>query len=280
MAIWDKITTGGNVEDRRGNTPGMAITGAGGLIAMLLAIGLSFMGLNISPNTIEEMLNNMSSLVPQSAQQQEQPEEFRGADSYEVFASRVLGSANQMWSAVFAENGYRYQEPRLVLFRDVTNSGCGIATSQVGPHYCPNDQTIYLDETFFDELHQQFGASKGEVAQAYVISHEVGHHVQNLLGALGSSYGSQDEMINLELQSDCYAGVWAYSVDRLGVFESDKEIEEALSAASAVGDDHIQEKTTGRVDRESWTHGSSDQRVNAFKTGYSTGNPGQCVDLQ
>ena len=163
-----------------------------------------------------------------------------------------------------------------MLFRGATRSQCGVASSQVGPHYCPIDQTIYLDETFFDELRQRFGGSSGEVAQAYVIAHEVGHHVQNQLGVLAENQNSQKGSIAIELQADCYAGVWAYSQARNGVFENG-EIQQAMSAAEAVGDDNIQEKTEGRVTPENWTHGSSEQRVNAFTAGYETGNPGQCT---
>src|SRR5690606_27246777 len=170
----------------------------------------------------------------------------------------------------------QYEKPKLVLFRDATRSSCGIASSQVGPHYCPGDMTIYLDETFFDELKKRFGGSSGEVAQAYVIAHEVGQHVQNQLCALSAGANiSNEEQIRIELQADCYAGVWAYSKARNGVFE-DGEIAHAMSAAAAVGDDNIQQTIEARVTSENSTHGSSEHRVNAFTKGYTAGDPGQC----
>lgn len=280
MANWDRITSMGNVEDRRGMTPTVAFAGAGGLITLLLTVGLNYLGLNVSPATVQEVVNSVSAIQNSTVSQQEQPPEFRGADSYEVFTQRVLGSSNDVWKRVFAENNLTYEEPRLVLYRQATQSACGVAASQVGPHYCPEDSTIYLDETFFDELQRRFGSNTGDVAQAYVIAHEVGHNVQNQLGLFGqSSMQTQDGMIEAELQADCYAGVWAYAINKNGVFESG-EINQALEAAAAVGDDHIQKTQTGTVNPETWTHGSSEQRARAFEKGYTTGKPGQCVNLQ
>ena len=147
--------------------------------------------------------------------------------------------------------------------------------SQVGPHYCSLDETIYLDETFFDELTEILGAQGGDVAEAYVIAHEVAHHAQNELGIFQRAGDSQEAAINLELQADCFAGLWAYSIKDLGVFEQG-EINEAIDAARSVGDDRIQQETTGRVNPEKWTHGSSAQRVQAFNTGYETGSLKSC----
>ena len=279
MANWDDIESSGNVEDRRGTGPAIALAGGGGLVALLLTIGLNFLGLNIPQSTVQDILGTLQSLDSGLAKQAEQPAEFQGDDSYEIFTEKVLGSTNDVWDGVFARNDLTYQQPRLVLFRQATRSGCGIATTAVGPHFCPNDATIYLDETFFDELKTRFGSDTGQVAQAYVIAHEVGHNVQNQLGALTSpSLQTQEGMIALELQADCYAGVWAYTQARNNVFENG-EINQALSAAAAVGDDHIQQTQTGSVNPETWTHGSSEQRVNAFTLGYNTGQPGLCVDL-
>ncbi len=167
-----------------------------------------------------------------------------------------------------------------MLFRTATQSGCGTATSDVGPHYCPADSTIYLDETFFEELQRRFGAEGGDVAEAYVISHEVGHHVQNELGIMddirsGSSGAAREDSINLELQADCFAGVWANSVSQIGVI-GPGEIKEAIDAAEAVGDDRIQKSVTGQVNPETWTHGSSVQRAQWFNAGYNTGKPADC----
>ena len=165
------------------------------------------------------------------------------------------------------------------MFRGATRSGCGVASTQVGPHYCPYDNTIYLDETFFEELKKRYGGNDSEVAQAYVIAHEVGHHVQNQLGVLNSrTQSSRQGSIALELQADCYAGVWAHSQSKNNIFEKG-EINQAMEAAAAVGDDHIQQTVEGRVAPENWTHGSSEQRVDAFTTGYETGDPGRCVGL-
>lgn len=276
MARWEKIGSVGNVVDRRGAGGAIGLAGTGGLIAILVTLGLNFLGLSVPQATVEQILAEVDSLQSTQVDDSQQPAEFRGQDDYEVFASRVLGSADDVWAGVFEQNSREYQPPRLILFRGVTQSGCGIASSQSGPHYCPSDNTIYLDETFFDELRDRFGADTGDVAQAYVIAHEVGHHVQNQLGILDSSIArTQEGSIALELQADCYAGVWAHTQAKSGVFESN-EVNEALSAVAAVGDDAIQQTIEGRVTPENWTHGSSEQRVNAFTTGFETGDPGQC----
>ncbi|QQS19899.1 zinc metallopeptidase [Candidatus Saccharibacteria bacterium] len=282
MALWDKIGSTGNVEDRRGiGTGGIALTGVGGLVVFLL---FAFMGGGTGENgsVLEQILGQATN--QQTSQTSEQAAEFQGADQYETFTKKVLGSNNDIWQDIFAVQGVEYTAPKLVLFRQLTQSACGAASSTVGPHYCPYDQTIYLDETFFDELQQRFGGSSGDVAQAYVISHEVGHHVQNLTGTMEQVQSEQQEnpgaandlSVKLELQADCYAGVWARSISQLGVFENDQEIKEALSAAAAVGDDHVQETIQGRSSPETWTHGSSEQRVKWFTTGYDTGKAAAC----
>ena len=275
MARWDKIGSTGNIDDRRGmNAPVFA---GSGIVAVLVAMALGYFGIYVPQSTIEDAISQIQSLQSAQVDEAEQPIEFRGDDDYEIFASKVLGSNNDVWTTVFSRNNEQYQAPKLVLFRSATRSGCGVATSAVGPHYCPNDTTIYLDETFFNELKQRYGGSSGEVAQAYVIAHEVGHHVQYQLGALTSeAQNSRAGSIALELQADCYAGIWAYSQAKNGIFE-DGEIEQAMSAAAAVGDDNIQETVEGRVTPENWTHGSSEQRVNAFTTGYTTGDPSRCT---
>lgn len=274
MARWDRITGKGNVEDRRG-LGGPAVAG-GGIATLLITLALGYFGFYVSPSTVDQVIGQIQGLQSGQVDESKQPVEFRGEDDYEVFTSKVLGSSNDLWSKVFTLNEQTYEAPRLVLFRGTTRSSCGIASSQVGPHYCPIDKTIYLDETFFDELKKRFGGSSGEVAQAYVIAHEVGHHVQNQLGALeDGSQKTREDSIALELQADCYAGVWAYSQAKNNVFENG-EIKQAMSAAAAVGDDNIQETIEGRVTPENWTHGSSEQRVNAFTTGYKTGDPARC----
>ncbi len=267
MANWGNLGGRGNVEDRRSFGP-TAIGGGLGITGILIALALNFLG----GGDITDVLNQIQNVTVQT-QQTYNAKDFEGADSYEVFASTVLGSNNDTWSKIFAQNNMTYDPPKLVLFRGSTNSACGGASSDVGPHYCPVDETIYLDETFFDELRVRFHANGGDVAEAYVIAHEVGHHVQKQLG-LGQAE-SNDESVKTELQADCFAGLWAYSIKELNVFEPG-EIKEALDAASAVGDDRIQKTITGRIDPESWTHGSSAQRVSWFNAGFTSGSVAQC----
>ena len=280
MANWDQITTEGNVEDRRGTGATVAFAGTGGIVALLLTLGLNYMGLNVDQSTVEQVINSVQSLNAGKAQQTTQSPEFQGDDSYEVFTKKVLGSTDDVWVNIFQQNNKVYVKPKLVLFRQATQSGCGVATTQVGPHFCPEDDTIYLDETFFDELHSRFGSNVGQVAQAYVIAHEVGHNVQKQLGVFDNGPATDSRAsIDIELQADCYAGVWAYAEQKNGLF-ADGDIDQALSAASAVGDDHIQKTEGMGVNPETWTHGSSAERVNAFNTGYTTGQPSKCVNLQ
>ena len=275
MAIWDKLGGGGDIEDRRG----ASVLGlGGGLIATVVALGLGYFGISADPALIEQLI--AASGIGSSEQQ---PAEFQGTDSYETFASNVIGSTDRYWKAELAGQ-IDYPSPKLVLFRDATRSGCGVATSDVGPHYCPADSSIYLDETFFDVLAERLGGSNGDVAQAYVMAHEVGHHVQNVTGTMErvqsdpayQATGENSLSVRLELQADCYAGAWAYSIRDAGVFESEAEIQEAIDAAGAVGDDRIQ-STTGSVNPETWTHGSSEQRVEAFNRGWNSGDSSVCT---
>jgi predicted metalloprotease len=178
MADWGRISNRGNVQDRRGFSP----VGIGGGLS-LGALALLFLFNILTGGSPEDILNQLENL-PIEPQNNITREEFEGEDSYEVFASKVLGSNNAMWSSLFSRSGRTYTEPKLVLFRTATQSACGVSTSEVGPHYCPNDKTIYIDETFFDELVRRFGAQGGDVAEAYVIAHEVGHHAQSELGIL------------------------------------------------------------------------------------------------
>ncbi|MDD5069002.1 MAG: neutral zinc metallopeptidase [Candidatus Pacebacteria bacterium] len=271
MAFWNKINSQGNIDDRdrRGVRPGVIVGGGLGLTGLVIVLLMNFLG----GGSVGDVLTQLQDVQTETSQSYD-AKDFEGADSYEVFASKVLGSANDMWSKVFAESDMAYDEPKLVLFRTATDSGCGGADARVGPHYCPLDQTIYLDETFFDELTTRLGAEGGDVAEAYVIAHEVGHHVQYQLYDLPDNL-SNEESIQLELQADCFAGLWAYSLKDLGVFEPG-EIHEAIDAAGAVGDDRIQSEVTGRVNPESWTHGSSAQRIAAFNKGYESGLVKEC----
>ncbi len=278
MANWDRISSRGRVEDRRGMR---SVVGGVGLTGVALYLLVSY--LTTGEISVVDVLNQVQNLQIETPQSVGDTSHFEGEDEYEVFASTVLGSNNEMWREKFGQMNKSYEEPRLVLFRQVTQSACGQATSAVGPHYCPLDRTIYLDETFFDELTSRFGARGGDVAEAYVIGHEVGHHVQNLQGKLEETMresqrdrSKANEMsIAQELQADCYAGLWANSIKDLGVFEQG-EIIEAMDAAEAVGDDRIQESVSGRVNPESWTHGSSEQRKEWFTKGYESGEVEGC----
>jgi uncharacterized protein len=275
MANWGRITSRGRVEDRRGFAPiamgGLSMTG----------LALYFLFSVLSGGTVTDVFQDLQNLPVQ--QQEFTNTGYEGSDEYEVFAATVLGSNNDMWEQLFTQSDKTYTPPTLVLFRSATVSGCGTATSQVGPHYCPLDQTIYLDETFFDELTNRFGAQGGDVAEAYVIAHEVGHHAQQELGIMGEvQRGQADDpnlantlSVQLELQADCFAGLWANSIRNEGVFAAG-EIHEAIDAAAAVGDDRIQQRVTGYVNPENWTHGSSLQRKEAFNNGYTSGNLEAC----
>jgi uncharacterized protein len=275
MANWGNIFSRGNVEDRRSFGPvaarGISLTG----LALLLIFNF------LSGGDIGDILGQID-VAPTQQTQPLDNTAFEGDDDYEVFASKVLGSNNDMWRQKFSERNLTYNPPKLVLFRSSTYSSCGTATSRVGPHYCPLDKTIYLDETFFDELTNILGAKGGDVAEAYVISHEVGHHTQNELGILGQqnsgslTAGDSNELsVKIELQADCFAGLWVNSIRDLNILEPG-EVYEAMDAAEAVGDDRIQEKVTGYINPENWTHGSSEQRVFWFNKGYQEGNMESC----
>lgn len=200
-----------------------------------------------------------------------------------AFVSFVLDDIQEFWAEEFKASGSTYERAKLVLFeRSVTTGGCGSAPSAVGPFYCPPDQTAYIDLTFFAELAAQLQFS-GDFAQAYVIAHELGHHIQNLTGVNAAVREASEKTpskaneysVRQELQADCFAGAWAYSVYQAGLLESG-DIEEALNAASAVGDDRIQKQSGTAINQETWTHGSSEQRVSWFKRGFESGDPGQC----
>ncbi len=268
MAFWDKITSRGKVDDRRSvlGASGMGITG------LLLLMGVTYL---LGGNPLQVFIEQGPAQL-QEQNSQSSPSQYTGEDSYELFVSQVLGSTNDTWSTLFSTLGKQYQPPELVLFRNYTESSCGGAEGVVGPHYCPLDEKIYLDETFFIELQNRLGAQGGDVAEAYVIAHEVGHHVQHQLGILGTEVRSNAQSIEVELQADCFAGLWAYSIKNDEVLEFG-EINEAIDAAAAVGDDRIQERTQGKIQPESWTHGSSADRVGAFNEGYTNGSLSACL---
>lgn len=274
---WQQGRRSDNVEDRRGMAmPGMKISGLG-IIAVLL----------ISLITRTNPLRLLA-LLTQGSPQTESPATTpgnapsSGYDTQKEFASVILADTEDVWSQQFQEMNRSYEAPKLVLFSDQVQSACGLSSAAVGPFYCPLDSEVYLDLSFFQELDQRFGAP-GDFAQAYVIAHEVGHHVQNLLGISDKVHRaeenarSQEEVnalsVRLELQADCFAGVWAkHAKNPL----EDGDVDEGLNAAAAVGDDRLQKQAGGTVSPESWTHGSSQMRSTWFRKGLQSGSINSC----
>ncbi|MGK2964634.1 MAG: KPN_02809 family neutral zinc metallopeptidase [Tepidiformaceae bacterium] len=281
-----------NIEDRRGQRASGGISGMGGiaklgipgiLIAIVLAVIGGQGGLGGGGGggfDITDIFQQLpaapvadSSPLPGAPDPQ--------ADMVE-FVSFVLDDIQVMWTDQFSGGGEPYREAQLVLFTDSVSSACGNATSAVGPFYCPADEKVYIDLDFFDELSERFGAP-GDFAQAYVIAHEIGHHVQNVTGISSQVRRLQQEnpddandlSIRQELQADCLAGVWGYSTYQRDILESG-DLEEGLGAAAAVGDDRIQKTSTGQINPDTWTHGSSEQRMKWFRIGFDTGDPAEC----
>ncbi len=268
---WRGERQSSNIEDRRGMSVGRVAVG-GGLGSILLVILALIFGADPG-QLFEQVPNNPSSEVQSSRPANPEEEELK------QFVSVVLAKSEDVWNNVFSQNGRQYREPTLVLFTDRVQSACGMAGAAVGPFYCPGDEKVYIDLSFYEELRRRFNAP-GDFAQAYVIAHEVGHHVQNLLGIsdrVDAMRGRVSEVeanqlsVRLELQADFFAGVFARYVRDQGVLEPG-DIEEALRAASAIGDDQIQRQTTGYVVPDSFTHGTSEQRLRWFKKGYDTGD--------
>ena len=253
------------------------MVGGGGL-ALVVVLFMAFCG--VDPSQLLQILEQADSgsvSVPQDqdtwpAQGERAPGSSLGDDQSE-FVSVVLAETESTWGRIFAQSGYRYRPPTLVLFTDAVDSACGFGSSAVGPFYCPADEKLYIDLGFFDELRQRFGAP-GDFAQAYVVAHEVGHHVQNLLG-IQERAGANAQSVRLELQADCLAGIWGHFANRSDLLEPG-DIEEGLRAAAAIGDDRIQRMSRVRVSPESWTHGSSAQRVAAFQQGLEAGSISTC----
>jgi predicted metalloprotease len=257
----------------------------GGLGTILLVLVALYFG--IDPAIIVDQSQSPvpgpgtpSQTVPYSAS----PEESRLAD----FVSVVLADTEDTWHALFREMGKTYEEPSLVLFSGAVESACGYASAAVGPFYCPADHKLYIDLSFYNDLQSRFGAP-GDFAQAYVIAHEVGHHVQNLLGIAEKVHSLRSQVSEVdanklsvltELQADCFAGVWAHHADQARRIIEEGDVEEALNAASSIGDDRLQRRSRGYVTPDSFTHGSSAQRVRWFKRGMETGNIGQCNTFQ
>jgi predicted metalloprotease len=270
----------GQVTDRRGGRlrgGGMAVGGGLGsliLVAIVLLMGGNLGdlgGVGLGPVTDGPVGSQLAS------------ECETGADANERVDCRIVGAVNSLdayWSEEFAAAGQTYQPARTVLFSDAVNTQCGGATSAVGPFYCPLDQTIYLDLGFYDQLETRFGAEGGPFAEMYVIAHEYGHHIQNLLGFLeqGRDAGAEGGAVRVELQADCFAGVWGGNAVDTGFLEpvTREQLNQALDAASVIGDDRIQEQTQGQVNPETWTHGSSEQRQEWFSTGFESKTADAC----
>lgn len=280
---WQQGRRSENVEDRRGS----GFTGGGlkiGGVGLLLILGIALL---TGQNPLQ-LLNYLPQETSQVETPVPSPGESQVYDESKDFVARILGDTEDTWTEIFAKSNRAYTPPKLVLFTQMVESACGTSSAAVGPFYCPLDGKVYVDLTFFNELSQRFGAS-GDFAQAYVISHEVGHHVQNLLGLSDQvrelqQQGSQEQAnalsVRLELQADCLAGVWAHHADRERQLLESGDIEEGMNAAAAVGDDRIQESAGRAVSPESWTHGSAEMRVSWFRRGLQSGDINSCDTFQ
>ena len=274
-----------NVEDRRGGGGGggngIGRGGGGfGIGALLAALAASYF-LGVDPSLVLGLLSGPESAPRQTSAPAHRPPP---SDEMATFVAKVLGSTERTWHEVFREGGANYREPKLVLFTGSTPTACGSGQSAMGPFYCPGDQKVYIDLAFYRDLKERFHAP-GEFAEAYVIAHEVGHHVQNLLGISDKVHAAQQRAgeaqanalsVRLELQADCFAGVWGNRADSLRHILEPGEIEQALTAAAAIGDDRLQKQARGYAVPESFTHGSSEQRVRWFKRGMESGDLRQC----
>jgi hypothetical protein len=262
----------GNVEDRRGLGMVGGGLGVGGIVVAVIAYFLGF-----DPGTALQVGQQVSS----SSHQATQGSRGTPNDQLGQFVSRVLGSTEDVWGRIFQQSGAEYRPPTLVLYDGATRSACGTGQAAMGPFYCPNDEKLYVDLSFYRDLQTRFHAP-GDFAQAYVIAHEVGHHVQKLTGTFrkaqargGPQAGANGLSVRMELQADCYAGVWGHYAGLMNQLEPG-DVDEALAAATAIGDDRLQKQAQGRVVPESFTHGSSAQRVRWFKRGMQSGQPRDC----
>lgn len=272
---WQGRRSSSNIEDRRGTRYGRA--GGIGIGTVLLALIAMYFGQD--PSVV---LQNAQQSAPTAEQvpYQESAEEGQLRE----FISVVVADTEETWGEIFDQAGRTYQQPTLVLFSGAVESACGFAQAAVGPFYCPGDHKVYIDLSFYQDLQSRFGAP-GDFAQAYVVAHEVGHHVQTLLGISEKNMAARQRAseaeanalsVRQELQADCFAGIWAHNADRMRQLLEQGDIEEGLNAASAIGDDRLQKQSGGYVSPESFTHGSSEQRVRWFKRGYESGSVQTC----
>ncbi len=280
---WKKARRSDNVVDARGRSGGIGggrLTLAG--VAVVVVIGLLS---GQDPMQILGQLADQSG--PATTQQSNAP--ANGEDPQVAFVQSILGDTEDTWRALFQQSGQQYRDPTLVLFRGGVNSACGFANSAVGPFYCPGDQQVYLDLQFFDEMASRFSVA-GDFAQAYVIAHEVGHHVQTLLGVSQQMQAARQRgarmegdnglLVRQELQADCFAGVWANHAQQRHDWLEAGDLEEALNAANAIGDDRLQQQSQGQVVPDAFTHGTSAQRVKWFRIGFDSGDPTRCDTFQ
>lgn len=270
---WQGRRESSNVEDRRSSGGGFGGGKPTGVLGLIIILVGAYYGVDLSG-----LVGDMEVGTTQSSPLQSQQE-----DQLFKLSKVVLGDTEEVWSTYFSKNNRQYVEPRMVIYNGVTPTACGTGQSAMGPFYCPNDQRVYLDLSFYNDMKNKLGAA-GESAFAYVIAHEVGHHVQNLLGTLTQVHRLQSRAsraeanqlsVKLELQADCYAGVWASQAVKSGLFERG-DIEKAFNAAESVGDDRLQKRSQGYVVPDSFTHGTSAQRLQWFKVGLTSGNPAQC----
>jgi len=270
--LWKGQRQSDNIEDRRGMSRGGMVVGGGlgGIVLLVVAVLLG-----ADPRQLLEQLPTQTPSSRTQSSRPPSPEE----EERKQFVATVLANTEDVWTDLFRQMGRQYRDPKLVLFADQVESSCGLAGAAVGPFYCPGDEKLYLDLSFFTELHKRFLAP-GDFAEAYVIAHEVGHHVQRLLGTMDKVESARGRLreeennqlsVRLELQADFLAGVWAHYAQKKGVLERG-DIEEALGAASAVGDDRLQRETQGYVVPDSFTHGTSEQRIRWFRKGFETGD--------
>jgi predicted metalloprotease len=263
---WQDLRRSSNVENRRGMGSKTVVGGAGGMFLMALVV------FALGGDPTKFLIEGVSRSIQSSQSRPSNLNEEQLAQEAD-FSAAVLGSTEDVWGQIYRQHGQNYPAPRMVLFGGATDTACGTGQSAMGPFYCPSDQSVYLDLDFFHELEHNYNAP-GDFARAYVIAHEVGHHVQHTQGTLAKRKTNQDS-IQIELQADCYAGIWASTIAEFGALD-DGDIEEAINAAGQVGDDRLQEKAQGYAVPDSFTHGTAKQRMAAFKRGYSAKDLSAC----